>query len=161
MAETMSLPIVRRMLRFNACVVASGPYVGLGMNYSHSIRSPYYHSSLVFKKRCLCTDGGKSSRENGEIGLQKRSLPEGKVWNTVMKRLCFRTNYSRDDMVDMWYQFRSIAGNKMYLTRSDFKELVKRNYGMRDAATVEMYFRAFNAHHREKIEYEEVRERES
>ncbi len=152
----MSLRIGRR----TSCIIASVPPVGSGMTYSHPIRSPYYHSSLVFKKRCLCTGGGEGVRKkNGDIGLQKHSLPEGKVWNTVAKRLCLRTNYSRDDLVDMWHQFRSIAGNKMYLTRSDFNQLAKRNYGMRDVATVEMYFRAFKTDRCGWIEYEEVREK--
>ncbi len=155
----MSLSTARQALRFHPCVASTlDRHVGLRMNYSHSIRSlyPYYHNSWIFKKRCLSTGDGEGLRRNGEGALQKHSLPEEKMWDTVVKKLCFRTNYCRDDLVDMWHQFRTIAGNKMYLTRSDFNEMMKRNCCMRDVKTIDLYFRAFDTDHSETIHFEEV-----
>ncbi len=159
---SLLLPTARTALRFHhACLALSGPYVGLRMNYSHSVlRSPCYRTSwIMVKKRCLCTGGNsKGLRRNGKGGLNTHSLPEGKIWDNLVKMLLFRTNYSRDDLLNMWNQFRTIAGSKMYLTRSDFEEMMKKRYGMTEVETVDLYFRSFDTDHSRRIHYEQVRE---
>jgi hypothetical protein len=54
-----------------------------------------------------------------------------------------------------WQQFRELSGEKEFLTRAEFRDTVRRNFGMMKEEWVKKYFRAFDRNDSGTIDFVE------
>jgi hypothetical protein len=58
-------------------------------------------------------------------------------------------------LLKQWQQFRELSGEKEFLTRAEFRDTVRRNFGMMKEEWVKKYFRAFDRNDSGTIDFVE------
>ncbi|CAM9469158.1 unnamed protein product [Sphacelaria rigidula] len=78
--------------------------------------------------------------------VQRYDLPSD--WKNTVSNLCLRTNFEPAELADLFQTFRQLAGEKEYLTATEFRRTVRRNFGIMKEEWVQRYFQAFDRNHR-------------
>ncbi|KAG5190262.1 ATP-NAD kinase-like domain-containing protein [Tribonema minus] len=76
-------------------------------------------------------------------------------WAQITKALKLRTNFTPEELEDLWQSFREIAGSKEYLSRDEFRRTIKRNFGIMKEEWATKYFRAFDRNDSGTIDFPE------
>ncbi|CAM9449581.1 unnamed protein product, partial [Chrysoparadoxa australica] len=117
-------------------------------------RGRYPPSWQHFSSRLVRGLSGSSVDGRGGSGgnSKKRPLPYS---SEEVAELCMRTNFTPDDIEDLGKRFQQKAGDKVYLTRDEFRQTARHSFGIMKEDWVAKYFKAFDRDSSDTIDFHE------